>query len=153
LAITACSARLVWVSQVVVAATYAVAESGGSACSSAHERDAGCASLVTVSFGEALGLAVRDKPGVRPAVVADGQGTLAQVDDPHLVRMAALHAVRMIVVTPVCRSGRAGRYLGNQCWPWHVIHGPPTSWSGHRVFTCNFKVTPEGFDREALGGI
>ena len=69
-------------------------------------------------LGEALGLPVREKPRVRPAVVAHGQRAVAQVNDLHRVRMTALHAERVIMVAPVRRRDNARRYLGHLRSTW-----------------------------------
>jgi len=63
--------------------------------------------------GEALGLPVREKSRVRPAVVAHGQRAVAQVDDLYRVRMTALHAERVSMVAPMRRRGSARCYLGH----------------------------------------
>jgi hypothetical protein len=65
-----------------------------------------------VHLGEARGLPVREKPRVRPAVVAHGQRAVAQMDDLHRVRVTARHAGHVIVVAPVRRRGGARCHLG-----------------------------------------
>ena len=76
-------------------------------------------------LGEALGLLVREKTRVRPAVVAHGQRAVPQVNDLYRVWMTALHAERVIMVAPVRRHGRARCYLGHLRSTWYLIHGPP----------------------------
>ena len=103
------------------------ARTSRSARCGAHERDACPASLVPVPLGETLGLPVREKPRVRPAVVAHGQRAVAQINDLHLVRMAALHARRVIMVAPVRRRGSARGNRGHLRSTQYLIHGPTTS--------------------------
>jgi hypothetical protein len=97
---------------------------GRSACYGVGERNACPASLVPVPLGETLGLPVREKPRVRPAVVAHGQRAVAQVDDLYRVRMTALHAEPVIMVAPVRRRDGACCYFGHLRWTWYLIHGP-----------------------------
>jgi hypothetical protein len=75
-----------------------------------------------VPLGQALGLPVRQKPRVRPAVVAHGDRAVAQMDDLHRVRVTALHGDRVIVVAPVRRAGGARCHLGSI---WYLVHDPP----------------------------
>ena len=84
----------------------------------AGERNACPERLVPVPLGEALGLPVGEKARVRPAVVAHGQGAMAQVDNLHHVRMTALLAESVIVVAPVRRIGSA------RCHPGHLRQIP-----------------------------
>ena len=80
-------------------------------------------SLVPVPLREAFGLPVRQKPRVRPAVVAHGQRTVAQVDDLYRVWMTALHTEPVIMVAPVRRGGSARCYLGHDRSIRYLIHG------------------------------
>jgi len=90
----------------------------------AREKNACPESLVPVPLGEAFGLPIREKPRVRPAVVAHGQRAMAQVDNLHHVRMTALPAESVIMVAPVRRLGSARRYLGPLRWTSYLIHDP-----------------------------
>ena len=86
-------------------------------------RNGSPASLVPMPHGEALGLPVREKARVSPAVVADGQRAWAEVDDLHRVRMTALAVGRVIMVASVCRRGSARCYFGHLRSTRHLIHG------------------------------
>jgi hypothetical protein len=77
-----------------------------------------------MSLGEALGLPVREKSGVCPAVVTHGQCTVPQEDDLHRVRMTALHADHVIMVAPVSRCGSARCHSPFSLISF-LLHGPP----------------------------
>jgi hypothetical protein len=83
------------------------------------------AGLVPVPLGEALGLPIREKPRVRPAVVAHGQRAAAQVHDVHRVRMTELYAEPVIVVSSVRRCGSACCDGCHLCPISYLIHALP----------------------------
>ena len=76
----------------------------------AREKNTHPERLVPVPLGEALGLPTREKPRVRPAVMAHGQCAMAQVDNLHDVR-TALPPGRVIMVAPVHRRSGARCHL------------------------------------------
>jgi hypothetical protein len=51
---------------------------------------------------------------------------MAQIDDLHRVRMAALPAGRVIMVAAVRRRGGARCDLGHLRSTWYLFHGPPS---------------------------
>ena len=119
-----------------------------SACCGERQASACLAGLVPVLLGEALGLPVREKPRVRPAVVAYRQRAVAQVDDLHRVRMTPLQAECVIMVAPMRRRDSARCDLGHLRSTWHLIHDPPLS--VRRLFTRNITLTLEAVRMERL---
>jgi hypothetical protein len=76
-------------------------------------------------LGEGFGLPGRDKPRVRPTVMAHGQRPMTQVDNLHHVRMAARPAGSVIMVAHVrgCCSARC--HLSHLRSTSFFIHDPP----------------------------
>ena len=78
-----------------------------------------------MSFGQALGLPDWEKPRVLPAVMTNGQRSVAQEDDLHCVRMTALQGSHVIMVAPMHRQGDAFGHLGHHLYPiQYMFHDP-----------------------------
>jgi hypothetical protein len=103
-----------------------------------------------VSFGEALGIPMREKARVRPAVVAHGQGATAQEDDLHRVRMTALHAEHVMMVAPVRRADGARGHPGHLGPICYLLHDPPLLLSGGRSPTLVINAAISPFHQKPL---
>ena len=78
--------------------------------------------------GQCLGLATRQEPGIKPAVMAHGDRSASQAHDLHRVRVTVIRGETVRVVASMGGGHRAGGHLGDSGYL-VLFHGRPPALS------------------------